>query len=351
MLRFIRSLFGGAAGAAHTSQADAQNALVTSMLELRGIVTSGNADQITTAIDVFKAKAIAGDLDVREREHEVAKAERMLAVLVYMDRLQRGEGVQQIAVMPDGEPAYFRSASVSRETNRDDDDYGQFDIGARAIFFDGNKRLTIVWSKVLTIGIDGSALIVHPARGGTPQTFYMGNDREASLAHAVASAILTQHTTTAPVKRRRSPAPKSGTQSVETNSPAFDLGSPSGACNFNIVGESHYQGRLRNISASGRSFNVALVPEPTNAFDPNAIRIVADDTVGYLSKEDALYYAPVFTLLGQHDRVGTCRAQLTGGAGEKRTFGVLLNLRDVDELLTLIRDTFEPGITTSEEPF
>ena len=65
------------------------------------------------------------------------------------------------------------------------------------------------------------------------------------------------------------------------------------ACNFNLVGESHYQGRLRNISMSGRSFTAVLLPEPTNAFDPNAIRVVAEgaDTIGYLSKEDAVHYS------------------------------------------------------------
>ena len=98
---------------------------------------------------------------------------------------------------------------------------------------------------------------------------------------------------------------------------------------IDILGESHYQGRLRNISAAGRSFTALLMREPTNAVDSNAVRVVAEtaDTVGYLSKEDAVYYAPVFALLDQHNRVGTCRAQLTGGAGAKRSFGVLLNLR------------------------
>ena len=96
---------------------------------------------------------------------------------------------------------------------------------------------------------------------------------------------------------------------------------------------------------SGRSFTAVLLPEPTNAFDPNAIRVVAEgaDTIGYLSKEDAVHYAPAFELLARHDRVGTCRAQLTGGVDEKRSFGVLLNLRQVDELLIFIRDTLEPG--------
>jgi hypothetical protein len=176
------------------------------------------------------------------------------------------------------------------------------------------------------------------------------NEREARLAHAVASAIFKQQAATAagPPTRRKRASPAFTTPDEVTLEP-FDLGSAATACNFNIVGEASYQGRLRNISTSGRSFTAVLMPEPTNAFDPNAIRVVAEgaDTIGYLSREDAVYYAPVFELLAQHNRVGRCRAQLTGGVGEKRSFGVLLNLRDVDELLILIRDTLEPGAAVS----
>jgi hypothetical protein len=108
---------------------------------------------------------------------------------------------------------------------------------------------------------------------------------------------------------------------------------------------------LRNISKSGRSFTAVLMPEPTNAFDPNAIRVVAEgaDTIGYLSREDAVHYASVFDLLTKHNRVGMCRAQLTGGVGEKRSFGVLLNLREVDELLVFLRDTLEPGQAVAQD--
>ena len=70
-----------------------------------------------------------------------------------------------------------------------------------------------------------------------------------------------------------------------------------------------------------------LMPEPTNAVDPNAIRVAAEgaDTIGYLSREDAVHYAPVFALLARHNLVGICQARLTGGTGAKRSFGVLLD--------------------------
>lgn len=66
-----------------------------------------------------------------------------------------------------------------------------------------------------------------------------------------------------------------------------------------------------------------------------------------------MHYAPVFELLGRHDHVGSCTARLTGGTADKRSFGVLLNLLDVDELLLYIREALEPGAAqaTDVEPF
>src|SRR4030095_4078320 len=237
----------------------------------------------------------AGDLDQRELADEVAQAEQMLTVLAYIDGLKRGEPVQVLFTMSDGQPTYFRGKDVYRETARDDD-CGQLDIGEKGIFYNGDKRLTIVWNKVLTIGIDRNALIVHPTRGGTPYSFHLRKELEARLAHAVASAIFKQQAATADPPTQRKRASPDFTTPDKVSLESFDVGSAAGACNFNIVGEASYQGRLRNISASGRSFTVVLMPEPTNAFDPNAIRVVAQgaDTIGYLSKEDAVFYAPVF---------------------------------------------------------
>lgn len=351
----VRGVAGLTTAISQTPKADAQKVLVAAILELRAVVKSGTAEEIAAAIDVFTAKAIAYDLVPREREGEVAKAEHMLTVLAYTDRLNRGEGLQVVATMSDGDPAYFLATNVARETARDDD-WGELAIGEKGIFYDGEKRLTIVWSKVLTIGVDSESLIVHPKRGGKPPTFGMRTEREARLAHTVASTILKQQSTiAAPATGRKRAAPPAAAPPDQRSLLTLDIGSAAMACNFNIVGESHYQGRLRNISMSGRSFTAVLLPEPTNAFDPNAIRVVAEgaDTIGYLSKEDAVHYAPAFEVLARHNRVGTCRAQLTGGVDEKRSFGVLLNLRQVDELLIFIRDTLEPGqpVAGDVQPF
>lgn len=360
MLRtLLRSLFGATSTA--PPRPDAQQVLAAAILELRAVVDGGSAEEITAAIELFKARAVAGDLEPRELADEVADAEHMLVVLAYMDRLNRGEGVQPVATMSDGESAFFHTSRAVRETTRRDDDYGQLDIGERGIFFVGDKRLTIAWRKVLTIGAEARTLIVHPIGGGTPHTFYLRSEREAHLARSVAKILFGQQqaATGVPTVRRKRSATSRRAGSVETapydqTLPILDIGS-AGSCNFNIVGESSYQGRLRALNAAGRSFRAMLQPEPTNAFDPNAIRVVAEgsDTVGYLSREDAICYQPAFDLLTRHNRVGVCRAQLTGGVGEKRSFGVLLNLRDVDELLMFLRDTLEPGQAAPEnvQPF
>ena len=337
------------------TRADAKAILVASILELRDVVASGSAPEIVEAIDVFTGKAIAYDLDELERESELAKAKRMLAVLAYGDSLTRGEGLQIMATTTDGEPAYFFANDVRRETARDED-WGRLAIGEKGMFFDGEKRLTLVWGKVLTLGVDHSSLIVHPTRGGNPPTFRMRSEREARLAHTIATTFFGQQSTNvaAATRRKRAAPPVTG-PGERPSLNTLELGLEGGTCNFNIVGESQYQGRLRNISKSGRSFAALVLPEPTNAVDPNAVRVVAEgaDTIGYFSREDAVHYSSVFNILGKHGRVGMCRAQLTGGAGDKRSFGVLLNLREADQLLVLLRDVLEPGepVASDVEPF
>jgi hypothetical protein len=136
---------------------------------------------------------------------------------------------------------------------------------------------------------------------------------------------------------------------------ALDLSEKSGDCGFGIVGESNYQPQLRKIARGGRTFIALLVAEPTNSVDSNAIRVCsqAGNTIGYLSRENAVEYREVFALLAKHNHAGACRAKLIGGVGAKTSYGVLLNMRDVPELLTDIRDTVAPGTAASSsvEPF
>jgi len=95
---------------------------------------------------------------------------------------------------------------------------------------------------------------------------------------------------------------------------------------------------------------VAVMPEPTNPRDPHAIRVCAEGgrTIGYLDRDYALQYQEAFALLATHWHVGACRAKLIGGIGDKKSFGVMLNLKDPESVLIDIRDTLAPGTAASD---
>jgi hypothetical protein len=63
----------------------------------------------------------------------------------------------------------------------------------------------------------------------------------------------------------------------------------------NVAGESHYQDALRAIAGASdepqvrHATEAALVPEPDNPHDPNAVRVEIDGRyVGYLPRAEAL---------------------------------------------------------------
>ncbi|MFF0318934.1 HIRAN domain-containing protein [Micromonospora sp. NPDC005252] len=85
----------------------------------------------------------------------------------------------------------------------------------------------------------------------------------------------------------------------------FDLWGQRGWRGQEVAGESNYSKEIRGLF--GRSFDpdgteitaaAHLIPEPTNKYDPNAVKVVCSgNCVGYLPKEDAARYAPVLTQL------------------------------------------------------
>lgn len=97
-----------------------------------------------------------------------------------------------------------------------------------------------------------------------------------------------------------------------------------------VVGESFHQEALERI-AGGRTPDgpvrrehvAALVPEPTNPYDANAISVqIEAQPVGHLSREDAIRFRPVFALAKSqgYPALG-CHATLKGGwdrGGEDR---------------------------------
>ena len=100
------------------------------------------------------------------------------------------------------------------------------------------------------------------------------------------------------------------------------------------TGESHYQDALESVGGGRTCFGVhsplitaELVREPTNPYDPNAVRVEADGRpLGYMPKEDAHRFHAVLDKLAGQDRPATCRARLTGGwdrgHGDRGAIGV-----------------------------
>jgi len=126
-----------------------------------------------------------------------------------------------------------------------------------------------------------------------------------------------------------------------------DLGEGTG-WSIGIVGESHRQTALRDLSAGRRRrdepvhFLVALIPEPTNPYDANAIRvdILRGDQVGYLARDDAAAYGLVLTAVTAAGKLGVCRAKLIGGTAGKPSLGVVIDLGDPHVLLARFGQPF-----------
>jgi hypothetical protein len=85
-----------------------------------------------------------------------------------------------------------------------------------------------------------------------------------------------------------------------------------------VVGESNYQDALWKIVGGFRrdpvrfSCTAVLLPEPSNHYDGNAIRVIAENhLVGYLAREDAAVYLP-----GLQRLIGSCESGCVGLAGQ-----------------------------------
>lgn len=130
-----------------------------------------------------------------------------------------------------------------------------------------------------------------------------------------------------------------------------------------VVGESYRQDVLAQVAASAtaaapflgelkgkaraiavkdpkrRWFRAALFREPNNPHDPNAVAVHASGhgLVGYLDREAAIDYRPVFEeLRRQGVTIGSCPAMLTGGDGGS-SWGVILCLSSPEAVLGDLR--------------
>lgn len=131
----------------------------------------------------------------------------------------------------------------------------------------------------------------------------------------------------------------------------IELPGNQGAFNVPIVGESYCQKALKALGGERRLrgeavfFIAALVPDPKNAYDPDAIGVYISQggpRVGYLSRDDAAQYREVGHALMARKAIGTCRAKLIGGSADKPSIGVALDLADPAETLAAIAGEVQP---------
>jgi hypothetical protein len=110
-----------------------------------------------------------------------------------------------------------------------------------------------------------------------------------------------------------------------------------------IVGEASYQPAISKACGSTKwedvrcEISAALVPEPGNPHDSNAVSIYIDgEKVGYLSRGDAIDYRPAMDALRAAGyNAGVCSGVIAGRGpgGETMNLGVFLYLAAPDELL------------------
>jgi len=101
-----------------------------------------------------------------------------------------------------------------------------------------------------------------------------------------------------------------------------------------VVGESHYQPAIRAACnwkpGTDTLFycTAELVPEPTNPYDRNAIKVTINGVcVGHLSRQDAVTLGPAIRAAIKHQGSGVCRAVIAGHAnGDTDNLGVFLHL-------------------------
>jgi hypothetical protein len=89
-----------------------------------------------------------------------------------------------------------------------------------------------------------------------------------------------------------------------------------------VVGVSNYQpqlkrlgGRVTDDGLSRSKHEVALLPEPSNAYDSNAVRVMVlpDKLVGHLSRDNAVKYRPAIDGLAQRGFILGAVMMLVGG--------------------------------------
>jgi len=106
----------------------------------------------------------------------------------------------------------------------------------------------------------------------------------------------------------------------ETQTARFEIWGQRGWCNVEAVGESHHAREIRALLptrdlADGTEIivPVGVVPTPNNPHDRNALEVrAATGLVGFLSREDAIGYAPALASLQQSGWTASTSARVCG---------------------------------------
>jgi hypothetical protein len=152
-----------------------------------------------------------------------------------------------------------------------------------------------------------------------------------------------------PSEQQRPPAAANGAAFLPVGT-TIELPGARGLFPVQVVGESHCQAALRALGGDRRLrgeqvvFTAALLPDPKNPYDENAIgvHISGGARVGYLSRGDAVEYRDVGRFLTKEKAVGLCRARLIGGTPDKPSIGVVLGLADPETTLATLTGIDQP---------
>jgi len=126
---------------------------------------------------------------------------------------------------------------------------------------------------------------------------------------------------------------------------AFELRGTSGR--IHAVGESHYRDALVQATGGRRPdgvsalLTVQLVHEPANPYDPNALSVrISEVVIGYLPREEAIAYRPVFDRLSALGLKAYCEAFVgwgwDRGPSDRGDFSIIVHLDPPAEQLRLL---------------
>lgn len=107
-----------------------------------------------------------------------------------------------------------------------------------------------------------------------------------------------------------------------------------GQFGLEVVGESQYQAAIARASKQARRvgerriIRVRVEREPTNQYDPQAVRIVSTygETLGYLSRESASSYQKALIEFENAGLTVSCAASLYGDDPDRPAMGLYLDL-------------------------